>query len=35
MTIALNMKNNSWNIINLHQVLNSGTLQIMEAQKEK
>jgi hypothetical protein len=34
-TIALNMQKDSWNIINLHQVLNNGTLYIMELKKEK
>jgi hypothetical protein len=31
----LNMQKDSWNIINLHQVLNIETLQIMELKKEK
>jgi hypothetical protein len=34
-TVILKMEKNFWNIINLYQVLNIQTLQVMEAKKEK
>jgi hypothetical protein len=33
--IILNMQKDFWNIINLHQVLNIETLQVMELKRKK